>query len=124
MKIAFSDALAWMVLAALASNQAPLQAQDRIQTLERGTYLCELPGDAAGKAGVRQEKLDFTIASASRYSSPQGPGTYLRRGKMVEMTSGPRSGERYRIVSERFLRKVEDGKPTRLRCIRAGRRPR
>ena len=34
----------------------------------------------AGRAGVAQPARSFTIESASRYSSPQGAGTYLRRG--------------------------------------------
>ena len=33
---------------------APAIAQGQIGTLERGTYVCELPGDAAGAVGVEQ----------------------------------------------------------------------
>ena len=120
---AFRHACAALATIACTATAAPSPAQDRIQTLERGTFICELPGDAEGKAGIRQEDAGFTIASASRYLSPQGSGTYLRRGEVVEMTSGPRSGERYRVVSERFLRKLEGGKMGRLRCIKQGGRP-
>lgn len=100
----------------------PALAQQDIGTMPRGEYRCELPGDAAGAAGVEQAEESFTILSASRYRSGDGRGTYLRRGNMLSMTSGPRNGDRYVIVSENFLRKLDaDGKPTRLRCIRARR---
>lgn len=108
--------IAFAALPALA--QTDLREQGQIGTLERGAYVCELPGDAAGRAGIVQEELGFTIASASRYSSSDGPGTYLRRGATVEMTSGPRTGERYQVVTERFLRRLDNGQPGRLRCIK------
>lgn len=103
-------------LAMLAA--APAMAQGAIGTIERGAWTCELPGNAAGKAGIPQPERGFTIDSASRYSSPQGGGTYLRRGDTVTFTSGPRQGESYAVVSGGFLRKIEGGKPGRLRCVR------
>lgn len=106
-------------LAAVAA--APAFGQGAIGTIERGAYVCELPGDAGGPAGVEQPAQAFTIESASRYSSPQGSGTYLRRGDTLEFTSGARQGERYAVVSGRFLRRIEDGKPGRLRCLRSRR---
>lgn len=99
---------------------APLFAQGPIGTLERGTYHCELPGDAAGRAGIVQPQASFTIESASRYSSAQGGGAYLRRGEVVTLTSGPRSGESYAVISPGFLRRIESGQPGRLRCVRQG----
>ena len=36
----------------------------------------------------------------------------------VEITSGPRTGERYQVVSEGFLRKLDGDRPGRLRCVR------
>ena len=117
---AFLNALAALVLAAVAFAAIPAIAQGEIGTLERGAYVCELPGDATGRAGVVQPDENFTIASASRYTSPQGAGTYLRRGNVLEMTSGPRNGERYQVVSANFLRKLENGEPGRLRCVRQG----
>ena len=89
-------------------------------TVERGAYVCELPGSADGKAGIEQPDRALTIQSASRYSSPQGSGTYLRRGDTLTLTSGPREGERYAVISTGFLRRIEDGKPGRLRCVRQG----
>ena len=100
---------------------APALAQGAIGTVERGGYVCELPGDAGGSAGVVQSGQALTIESASRYSSPQGSGTYLRRGETLQLTSGPRRGESYAVVGSGFLRRIEDGKPGRLRCVRSGR---
>jgi len=102
---------------AAASIAAPAAAQGPIGTVERGAYTCELPGDAAGRAGAEQPDARFTIVEDSRYSSPQGNGTYLRRGNTVTLTSGPRSGESYAVVSPGFLRRIEDGKPGKLRCV-------
>jgi len=104
------------LLAALTAS--PLLAQGPIGTLERGTYACELPGDAGGEAGIPQPDASFTIIGASRYTSAQGQGTYLRRGDVVTFTSGPRSGEAYAVISSVFLRKMESGRPGALRCIR------
>ena len=117
---AFLNALAALALAALAFAALPALAQGEIGTLERGAYVCELPGDATGRAGVEQPEANFAITSASRYTSPQGSGTYLRRGNVLEMTSGPRNGERYQVISSKFLRKLENGDPGRLRCVRQG----
>ena len=102
-------------LAAMAAASA--SAQGPIGTLERGTFTCELPGDAAGRAGIEQPDAGFSIIGASRYSSPQGKGTYLRRGDVVTLTGGPRSGEAYAVISPGFLRKIENGQPGTLRCV-------
>lgn len=103
-----------------AGFAVPALAQGAIGTVERGVYICELPGDAGGRAGIVQPERELTIQSASRYSSPQGSGTYLRRGDILVLTSGPRQGESYSVVGNGFLRLNEDGKPGRLRCVRAG----
>jgi hypothetical protein len=108
-----------IILAALAA--APALGQGAIGTVERGDYVCELPGDASGSAGVVQPSQALRIESASRYSSPQGSGTYLRRGDTLQLTSGPRQGESYAVIGASFLRRIEDGKPGRLRCVRSGR---
>ena len=97
---------------------APLAAQERIGTIERGDYVCELPGDAGGSVGLVQKHESFRIESASRYSSPQGDGTYLRRGDRVMFTSGPRNGDAYAIVRRGYLRKLESAEVSRLRCLR------
>jgi hypothetical protein len=113
--VCFSSAA---VLCAALSFAVPAQAQGPIGTVQQGSYVCELPGDAAGARGVEQEGAAFRIESASRYSSATGSGTYLRRGDELVFTSGARNGERYQIVSSGFLRKLEDGKESRLRCVR------
>ncbi|RIV88989.1 hypothetical protein D2V07_01620 [Aurantiacibacter zhengii] len=99
---------------------APALSQGQIGTVERGAYICELPGDAAGAVGVEQPEESFVIESASRYSSPQGSGTYLRRDNQIIMTSGPRNGTAYQMIARGFLRKIVDGQPGRLRCVRQG----
>ncbi|KLI64089.1 hypothetical protein [Aurantiacibacter marinus] len=106
------------IIAASAAIPVSATGQGQIGTIERGHYACELPGDAAGSVGIAQPNESFTIQSASRYSSPQGDGTYLRRGDRLSMTSGPRNGTSYVIESRGFLRKIENGQPSRLRCIR------
>lgn len=96
-------------------------AQSPITTIQRGAYVCELPGDAAGRAGYEQPEQNFSIRSASRYSSAHGSGTYLRRGDRVVFTSGERQGETYRVISRGFLRREGEGDLARLRCVRRGR---
>ena len=113
----------WLCIVVLLAAGAamPVLAQGAIGTVDRGPYVCELPGDAAGRASVPQPAQALTIESASRYSSPQGQGTYLRRGDTLVLTSGPRQGESYAVLSTGFLRRIEGGQPGRLRCVRAGR---
>lgn len=117
-------ATAAAIAAALLAT-APLAAQSvppgQIGTIERGTYNCEMPGDVTGGVGVPQPDESFGIENASRYSSAKGGGTYLRRGDTVTFTSGPRQGESYRVVSPSFLRRIDNGQPGRLRCVRTGR---
>ena len=103
------------------ATTAPALAQGPIGTVQRGQYVCELPGIAGSQVGVEQPQENFRIASASRYIAEEGSGTYLRRGDVMTMTSGPRNGDQYQVISEGFLRKIENGQPGRLRCIRRGR---
>jgi hypothetical protein len=114
--VSFSSAAA--LLAATVFPATPALAQGPIGTVEQGLYVCELPGDAAGPRGVEQAGLGFRIENASRYSSEAGSGTYLRRGKELVFTSGPRNGERYQVVSPSFLRKMDGERLGRLRCVR------
>lgn len=86
-------------------------------TLPIGTYRCELPGDAAGRAGIRQAERDFRITGASTYTSAGERGTYLMRGNRVQMTSGPMRGQQYAVMGNGFVREVNaNGSPGRLRC--------
>lgn len=120
LRILTALALGAVALAALAMP-SPAFAQGQIGTIERGQYVCELPGDAGRQVGVEQTELNFRIASASRYITAEGSGTYLRRGDIVIMTSGPRQGESYAVMTSNFLRKIENGQPGRLRCLRHSR---
>ncbi|WP_121119270.1 hypothetical protein [Croceibacterium ferulae] len=97
------------------------QHRGGIGVMQQGLYVCELPDPRAPSRGVVQQGTSFRITSASRYISDQGTGTYLRRGNTVVLSSGPRAGESYRIISDGFVRKVEDGAPGRLRCVRRAR---
>lgn len=105
--------LVLLAMPALAAPGGP------IGTLQRGPYLCELPGDAAGPAGLHQPGEDFTVTNASSYETPQGRGSYLLTGKIVVMTSGPKRGQRFRRDGSGFLRKLAaDGTGGELRCVR------
>ena len=108
-----------LTLAALvAASASSAFAEGPIDTVKRGNYVCELPGDAGGRAGIVQPHRSFTIETYSRYLSDAGGGTYLRRGEQLQMTSGPRKGETYKIVHPGFLRLLgPDGKVERLRCV-------
>ena len=113
-----------LALGALAawSTAAPANARatgGRLGTLPLGDYACELPGSALGAAGERQPADDFSIIHASSYAVREGDGSYLLIGDLVQMTSGPRKGTRYRRISENFLRKLlPDGSEGPLRCVR------
>jgi hypothetical protein len=104
------------LFAASAANAAP---GGRIGTLPIGRYACELPGNAGTVAGVPQPKEDFAVLHASRYQAAGERGIYLLTGDLVQLTSGPKNGARYRRVSENFLRKLNpDGTDGELRCVR------
>ena len=109
---------ATIVLASLAVLPLSAQPQGRIGTIERGRYVCELPGDANSAAGIEQPGENFRIAGGSRYLTDDGYGTYLLRGDRLTMTSGPRKGDAFVVMGSGFLRKLENGEPGRLRCIR------
>lgn len=91
----------------------------QIQTLPLGAYSCELPGDAMHAAGRPVVSEDFAIVHSSTYESAGKQGSYLLTANIIEMTSGPRAGERFHRISNNFLRKMSpDGTDSELRCIR------
>lgn len=105
--------------ALLAANPAPAAPGGRLGTLPIGRYTCELPGSATTVAGIAQPKEDFAVLHASRYEAGGERGIYLLTGDLVQMTSGPRNGARYRRISESFLRKLNpNGTDGALRCVR------
>lgn len=104
------------LLPASAAHAAP---GGRLGTLPIGRYLCELPGSATTAAGIAQPKEDFAILHSSRYEAGGERGIYLLTGDLVQITSGPKDGARYRRISEGFLRKLNlDGTDGELRCVR------
>ncbi|NOW44236.1 hypothetical protein FHW96_000363 [Novosphingobium sp. SG751A] len=110
-----------MGLAGIAVFSAPALAgpEGPAFTVRRGEYACEMPGTALTSAGLRRPEEDFTIRQGSMYSTSEGRGSYLATGDEIHMTTGPKRGDRFRRVSENFLRKLtSEGKETDLRCIR------
>ena len=112
-----------ILLASLAAC-APVQPIQpvpggEIGVLQQCFYVCELPGDATGPAGIRQSAQDFSVHNGSRYSTPEGRGTYLLTGDLVQITSGPKKGQQFRQLSNNFLRELDaTGTETDLRCVR------
>ena len=93
----------------------------KLDTLERGTWVCELAGDAATQRGVPVPEAGFVVTLSSTYRTDSGSGTYLRTGENVTMTSGPHKGVRFRVQNERMLRKLAgDGSEDGLRCVKLG----
>ncbi len=91
----------------------------QIGVLAPAAYACEMPGDATSAAGYRVDAENFTIANSNSYSSAMGRGTYLLTGDLLVLTSGPKRGQKFRRISDNFLRKLgPDGKETALRCVR------
>ncbi len=110
--------------AAVAAMAIPASAapQGKLDTLPRGTYGCEMPGNAAGPTGIPVADAGFKIINASSYTSARGSGSYLRTGKRVEFTSGPMRGRKFRIQGRTLLRELdEDGSLGRMRCVLYGR---
>jgi hypothetical protein len=109
----------FVIALALLAGPAFAVPGGQIDSLPAGQYLCELPGDATGPVGRRQEAESFTILNASTYASPGGRGSYLLTGDRLTMTSGPKNGESFVRKSDNFLRKLDaNGRETALRCVR------
>ena len=108
-----------VTIALLATGPALAAPDGPLDALSPGRYVCELPGDAAGPAGLRRDDESFVVLNASTYDAQGGRGTYLVTGDMVTITSGPKNGQRFRRVSGNFLRKLgPDGQDSALRCVR------
>ena len=118
MKLAQSSALASLALLTVAAPALAVPGGP-ISQLSPGAYLCEQPGDAAGAVGLRVAEEDFTIVNANTYRAAAGRGTYLLTGNVLEMTSGPKNGQRFHRINNSFLRKLDaSGTDTTLRCVR------
>lgn len=91
----------------------------QIGRLPLGSYVCELPGDATGAAGIRVPEQGFSVINATTYTSATGRGTYLLTGELLVMTSGPKRGQRFHVLSQNFLREIgPDGNDGKLRCVK------
>jgi hypothetical protein len=111
--------LSAMLLGLLFAGPAAAAPGGPIDTIQRGEYACELPGDATGPAGHPVPQEGFEILSGSSYTAAGGGGAYLLTGDVLVMTSGPKRGERFNRLSSNFLRKLApDGTETTLRCVR------
>ena len=98
----------------------PAQAA-ALKTMPHGVYECAYPGDAAGPAWRTDEGAGFTLRNASSYSSANGKGTYILKGRELTFTRGPKKGERYRRSGDNALREVlADGSIGRKTCFRVG----
>jgi hypothetical protein len=87
--------------------------------LQHGQWQCALPGDAAGAAFIDMPEESFRIGTASSYVSPQGRGIYLMRGTEVVFTRGPKKDQRFKVLGENTLQKLEaDGSLSKLICTR------
>ncbi len=87
--------------------------------LRHGDWQCALPGDAGGAAFLEVPEEAFRIGTASSYISPAGNGIYLLRGTEVVFTRGPKKDQRFRVLGENMIRKLEtDGSDSKLICTR------
>jgi hypothetical protein len=87
--------------------------------LRHGDWECALPGDAGGDAFMPQPDEAFRIGTASSYISPAGSGIYLLRGTEVVFTRGPKQNQRFKVLGENTLQKLNaDGSPSKLICTR------
>lgn len=114
--LALALAIATTVAASSAAHAAP---GGQIGRLLLGEFVCELPGDATGPAGIRVHEQGFSVINASTYTTEAGRGTYLLIGDLLVMTSGPKRGQRFHRLSQNFLREIgPDGVERQLRCVR------
>lgn len=89
--------------------------------LQHGEWQCALPGDAGGEAFIEVPEEAFRIGTASSYISPEGGGIYLLRGTELVFTRGPKKDQRFRVLGENTLQKLNpDGSLSKLICTRIG----
>lgn len=106
------------LIAVLAASAASAVPGGEIGVMPTGSFICELPGDAAGPWRIRQPDEDFSIISAANYRAKGVRGSYLLTKDQLMMTSGPHKGKRYHRQSYGYLRLIgEDGEPGKLRCV-------
>lgn len=87
--------------------------------LNHGNWECALPGDAGGAAFIAVPEEGFRIGTASSYANMAGTGIYLLRGTELVFTRGPKKDERYKVLGDNTLQKLNpDGSPSKLICTR------
>lgn len=93
----------------------------KLQTLSKGGWTCEVPGDAT-VLPVERPELSFETIADSSYVAPDGTtGTYLRLADKVTLTSGLFSGRRFTMDGEEIMRELgPDDKQIAIRCVHAG----
>lgn len=79
-----------------------------IQTLTRGSYQCGRAGDASGERWKVDLQTGFVVINGSSYRTPDGRGTYLLSGRVVQFTSGPLARQALKMERQGRLRFVED----------------
>lgn len=90
-----------------------------LNILHHGNWQCALPGDAGSKAFVEVPAEAFRIGTASSYINPEGNGIYLLRGTELVFTRGPKKDQRFRVLGENTLQKLNaDGSLSKLICTR------
>jgi hypothetical protein len=90
-------------------------------TVQRGDWECAMPGDAGAEAYVVVPEEGFRIGNASSYRNAEGRGIYLLRGTELVFTRGPKKDERFRVLGENTMRKLNpDGSESKLICTRQG----
>ena len=115
MKLAGITAALFLALNAVSVRAGPSD----LATLPIGNYVCAIPGDATGPATRRLPEADFSITNASSYAADGSGGNYLLIDNGVQMTSGPRKGQRFRRTSNTLLRQLgPNGEDTSVRCVR------
>jgi len=99
--------------------RAPAATGGMLGILEHGAWECALPGDADGEAFTPVPAEDFRIGTASSYRTAEGTGIYLLRGGELVFTRGPKKDQRFRLMGENTLQKLNaDGSKSRLVCTR------
>jgi len=87
--------------------------------LQHGNWQCALPGDAGGQTFVEVAEENFYIGTASSYDSATGSGIYLLRGTELVFTRGPKKDQRFRVMGDNTLQKLNaDGSLSKLICTR------
>jgi hypothetical protein len=104
-----------------ASRPQGSAASGVLGILQHGDWECALPGDAGAAAYVPVPAEAFRIGTASSYVNPEGSGIYLLRGNEVIFTRGPKKDERFRVLGENTMQKLNaDGSLSKLICTRVG----